>query len=148
MLSDTGDATIGRATVSITSGFAAGEDTLWFTNQNNITGSYDSATGVLTLLGDDTIANYQAALCSAEFSTTDPSVSPAARVVSFPGDRLGQRHQQHRVAHDRRVSAGVSRRGRCRRAEVASSNGSRVAEDGLYPNRPRIALAELEKRPS
>jgi large repetitive protein len=83
MLSYTGDATIGRATVSITSGFAAGEDTLWFTNQNNITGSYDSATGVLTLLGDDTIANYQAALCSAEFSTTDPSVSPAARVVSF-----------------------------------------------------------------
>jgi Regulator of chromosome condensation (RCC1) repeat len=82
-LNDVGDATIGGATVSVTSGFAAGEDAELFTNQNDITGSYDSTTGVLTLSGDDTIANYQAALCSVEFSTSDSSASPAARVVSF-----------------------------------------------------------------
>ena len=38
------------ATVSISSGFLTG-DTLNFTNQNGITGSYNSATGVLTLSG-------------------------------------------------------------------------------------------------
>jgi hypothetical protein len=109
-LSDVGDATIGGATVSITSGFAAGEDTLSFANANNITGSFDSATGVLTLSGDDTIANYQAALRSVEFSTTDPSASPAARVVSFQvtdSDNVTSNTESRTI--DVPPAAGVSR---------------------------------------
>ena len=47
-LSDADNTTLAGATVSITSGFFAG-DTLNFTNQNGISGSYDSGTGVLTL---------------------------------------------------------------------------------------------------
>ena len=82
-LADPGDSTIAGATVSITSGFDSGADTLSFTNQNGITGSYDSSTGVLTLFGDASLADYQAALRSVEFSTSDDSASPAARLVSF-----------------------------------------------------------------
>ena len=82
-VSDDDDATIGGATVSITSGFSSGNDTLTFINQNGITGSYNASTGVLTLSGNDTVPNYQAALRSVEFSTTDSSASPAARTVSF-----------------------------------------------------------------
>jgi len=55
------------ATVSIGSGFLSG-DILNFTNQHNITGSYNAATGVLTLTGSDTVADYQAALDSVTFS--------------------------------------------------------------------------------
>ena len=43
---------------------------LGFVNQNGITGSYNAATGVLTLTGTATVAQYQAALAcyhSAEY---------------------------------------------------------------------------------
>jgi VCBS repeat-containing protein len=82
-ISDDDDSTMSGATVSITSGFSASSDVLSFTNQNGITGSYDSSTGVLTLSGAASLADYQAALRSVEFSTSDNSTSPAARTVSF-----------------------------------------------------------------
>ncbi len=46
------------ATVSIGAGFLSG-DTLNFTNQNGITGSYNATTGVLILSGTASVANYQ-----------------------------------------------------------------------------------------
>ena len=52
-VSDVDNATLAGATVSITGGFLAG-DVLNFTNQNGITGSYNAATGVLTLSGSAT----------------------------------------------------------------------------------------------
>jgi VCBS repeat-containing protein len=82
-LSDGDDATIGGATAAITSGFDSGADVLSFTNQNGITGSYNPSIGVLTLSGDGPLADYQSALRSVEFSTSDGSASPAARVVAF-----------------------------------------------------------------
>ena len=61
------------ATVSISSGFLAG-DTLNFTNQNGIAGSYNAVTGVLTLTGSASIANYQTALQSVGYSFSgDPT---------------------------------------------------------------------------
>ena len=54
------------ATVAIGTGFLAG-DLLGYTNQNGITGSYDANSGVLTLSGTATVANYQAALRSVTF---------------------------------------------------------------------------------
>ena len=68
-VSDADNTTLASATVSITSGLFAG-DTLNFTNQNGISGSYDSGTGVLTLTGSASVANYQAALRSITFSST------------------------------------------------------------------------------
>ena len=82
-LADDDDATMSGATVSITSGFSSSADSLGFTNQNGITGSYSASTGVLTLTGNASLADYQAALRSVEFSSTDSSASPAARTVSF-----------------------------------------------------------------
>jgi Domain of unknown function (DUF4347)/Hint domain len=61
------------ATVAISSGFLAG-DTLDFTTQNGITGSYDAGTGELTLSGVASIADYQAALQSVAYSFSgDPT---------------------------------------------------------------------------
>ena len=82
-ISDDDDNVLTGATVSITSGFSSVSDTLAFTNQNGITGSYDASTGVLTLSGDATIAEYQTALRSVEFSSSDSSAGPATRTVSF-----------------------------------------------------------------
>jgi hypothetical protein len=65
------------ATVSISSGFVAG-DTLAFANQNGITGSYNAATGVLTLSGTSSVANYQAALESITYGFTPANGDPTA----------------------------------------------------------------------
>ncbi|HTU26808.1 MAG TPA: hypothetical protein VMF30_15475 [Pirellulales bacterium] len=50
--------------------------TLGFTNQNGITGTFSN--GVLSLSGVATAAEYQAALQSVTFSTTDSTTSPVA----------------------------------------------------------------------
>ena len=45
-------------------------DTLWFTSQNGIDGNYDSATGVLSLSGTATVAEYQDVLRSVTFGNS------------------------------------------------------------------------------
>jgi hypothetical protein len=62
--------------VYITSGFVPG-DTLGFTNQNGITGSYNATNGELSLSGSATLAQYQAALQSVSYSSSseDPTAN-------------------------------------------------------------------------
>ncbi|HEX2135460.1 MAG TPA: Ig-like domain-containing protein [Microvirga sp.] len=69
-VADVDDTELESARVRITNGFQSGDE-LIFVDTANITGSYDTGTGVLTLTGTDTLANYQAALRSIQFSTTD-----------------------------------------------------------------------------
>jgi hypothetical protein len=79
-VSSAGATTLAGATVTISSGLSAG-DVLGFTSQNGITGSYDAGSGVLTLTGTASVADYQAALRS----VTDSSSSAASgtRTVGF-----------------------------------------------------------------
>ena len=93
------------ATVSITSGFDSGADTLSFTNQNGITGSYDASTGVLTLSGNASIADYQAALRSVEFSTSD-SVDHARRADGLVRGRPTRSAPPARRAAQRTIDVG------------------------------------------
>ena len=65
------DSRIAGATVRITSGRSSG-DVLAFTNQRGITGTYNSGTGVLTLTGNATVSDYQAALRSVSFTRGSP----------------------------------------------------------------------------
>ncbi|MHC5830085.1 MAG: hypothetical protein ACYT04_82695, partial [Nostoc sp.] len=80
-VSDVDSQNLSSATVSITNGFVATEDTLAFTNQNDgITGSYTN--GVLTLTGTATVAQYQAALQSVTYQNSSDNPSPT-RTISF-----------------------------------------------------------------
>ena len=79
------DTDLASATVSISAGYLAGQDSLSFTNTAAITGTFDASTGVLTLSGTDTVANYQAALRSVTFSTA-ASTPSGSRLVSFQVD--------------------------------------------------------------
>ncbi|MEN9528350.1 MAG: cell surface protein required for swimming motility, partial [Pseudomonadota bacterium] len=80
-VTDADHANLASATVSISSGFVAG-DVLGFTNQNSITGAYNASTGVLTLTGGSSVANYETALRSVTFSST--TVNPtASRTISW-----------------------------------------------------------------
>src|SRR5205085_2252982 len=82
-LSDVDSTTLSGATVSISGNFASGQDVLGFTNQNGITGSYNAATGVLTLSGTASVANYQAALRSVSYFNSSENPSGATRTISF-----------------------------------------------------------------
>lgn len=77
------DGSLASATVSITSGFQASEDQLLFTSQNGISGTYNSATGVLALSGTTTAANYQASLRSIQYNNTATSPGTGDRTISF-----------------------------------------------------------------
>ncbi|MBV9549560.1 MAG: hypothetical protein JO256_07800, partial [Alphaproteobacteria bacterium] len=82
-VSDADSPNLASATVSITGGFAGSEDLLSFTNQNGISGSYNSATGVLTLSGSSSVANYQAALRSVTYTDQSDTPNTANRTISF-----------------------------------------------------------------
>ncbi|MDV2862631.1 Ig-like domain-containing protein [Phytobacter ursingii] len=90
-LADLDNTTFASATVAITGNFHSSEDVLAFTNNNagmygNIVGSYNSATGILTLSSSGataTVAQWQAALRAVTW--TDIAVTPntATRTVGF-----------------------------------------------------------------
>jgi hypothetical protein len=71
------------ASVAISSNYASGQDVLAFTATGNISGSFDGATGVLTLSGSDTLANYQTALQSVFYANTSDTPSILTRTISF-----------------------------------------------------------------
>ncbi len=80
----TGGTTLNTASVSISANFTAAEDQLLFTAQNGITGAYSTTTGILTLSGTATVAQYQAALRTVQYQNTNAaSPSRAARTASF-----------------------------------------------------------------
>jgi hypothetical protein len=81
-VTDGDSANLANATVAITGGFDSTQDTLAFTNQNGITGNYNSGTGVLTLSGSSSVANYQTALRSVTYSNSSDNPT-ASRTVSF-----------------------------------------------------------------
>ncbi len=81
-VADADNANLSSATVTISAGLVAG-DRLNFTNQNGISGSYDSGIGVLTLSGAATVADYQAALRSITFSSVSDDPTNAVRTLSF-----------------------------------------------------------------
>jgi hypothetical protein len=67
VVTDIDDTDLEGATITIGTGYVNGEDELLFTNQNGITGSFNSGTGILTLTGTATKAFYQTALESIQY---------------------------------------------------------------------------------
>ena len=80
---DTDSVNLIAATVTMTTNYVNGQDTLGFTNQNGIVGSWTAATGVLSLSGNATVANYQAALRSITYNNNSQSPNTAVRSVTF-----------------------------------------------------------------
>lgn len=82
-IADRDSTTLEKATISITNGYLQGKDRLQFTNQSGITGTWNAKTGVLTLTGKATLANYQTALRSVKFVTTAVGAKTATRTISW-----------------------------------------------------------------
>ncbi|MEM7258338.1 MAG: hypothetical protein AAF404_13240, partial [Pseudomonadota bacterium] len=71
------------ATVSVSSNFAGLEDQLVFNNQSGISGSYNSTTGKLQLIGSASISDYENAMRSIAFENTSENPSDLTRTISF-----------------------------------------------------------------
>jgi VCBS repeat-containing protein len=81
-LTDVDDTQLDQAEIKIGTGFIAG-DRLNFTNQSGISGSYNAATGVLTLTGAASFASYQTALRSVTFDSSSENPGSGARTVNW-----------------------------------------------------------------
>jgi hypothetical protein len=71
------------AEIQITGNYKSKEDILGFTNQNGITGTWNSSTGILALSGTSSADNYQAALRSVIYNDTSSSPSLLIRKIGF-----------------------------------------------------------------
>lgn len=81
-IADPDNATLTGATVQITGGRSA-DDELAFTDAGAITGTFDGASGTLTLAGAASRADYEAALRSITFAVTGPNPAAGTRTVAF-----------------------------------------------------------------
>ena len=111
-VTDFSSAPLVGASVQIHS-FAIG-DTLNFTDQNNIHGSYNANTGLLTLTGSDTAADYQAALRSVTYS------------FAGNGDPTAGGHQQTFISW-----------------QVSDGNSADVAPAPINNDQPSLGLNQL-----
>ncbi len=82
-LTDPDSTALVGATVSITRNFTLNEDVLSFTNQSGISGTYNRVLGTLTLSGNASLANYQAALRTVAYSNTSDHPMTSPRTVTF-----------------------------------------------------------------
>jgi Cadherin-like len=85
-LSDSDNLILVGATVSIGTGWSSAEDRLSFLSQNGISGSYDINTGVLTLIGTASVAQYETALRSVSYLNLSEMPSTATRTVTVMVD--------------------------------------------------------------
>jgi VCBS repeat-containing protein len=86
-ISDRDDTSLEGGQVRISSGFQSGDE-LVFVNTPQITGNYNNGTGVLTLTGTATVADYQTALRSLRYRATQqtPATSKTVELKVDDGD--------------------------------------------------------------
>ncbi|MEA2598622.1 MAG: hypothetical protein QOF01_5091, partial [Thermomicrobiales bacterium] len=83
-IADVDSPNITGATVRFTAGYVTGQDSLGFATQFGITGNFVPGTGVLTLSGTTTRANYETALRSVTYTNTSNTPDTATtRTVGF-----------------------------------------------------------------
>jgi hypothetical protein len=105
-VSDADNPNLTGAKIAITANYQSSQDVLAFTNQNGISGSWDAATGTLTLTGQASLADYQAALRSVTYKNTSENPSTAVRTVSFTADDGGaQNHASNSQTRQISVTA-------------------------------------------
>ena len=85
-VSDVDSPNLTGATVQITGNYQSSEDELEFSDQNSIVGVFSQATGTLTLSGSSSVANYQTALRSVQYSNSSEDPNTTTRTVTFQVD--------------------------------------------------------------
>lgn len=82
-VTDPDNVNLESAVVSVSVNYQSGADLLLFTDTRGIKGTWDAGTGILTLTGTSSLANYQAALRSIRYFNSSDNPSTLTRTVSF-----------------------------------------------------------------
>ena len=82
-VADVNDTNLESATITISSGYVSSEDVLEFTAQNGISGSWNSGSGVMSLSGTSSKANYEMALESLTYNNTSEDPDTRARTITW-----------------------------------------------------------------
>ncbi|WP_440224335.1 beta strand repeat-containing protein [Dokdonella sp. MW10] len=82
-VTDPDNTTLTGASVQLTANYVNGEDVLAFANTATITATFTAGTGTLVLSGNDTLANYQAALRAVTYANTSGNPSALPRTVTW-----------------------------------------------------------------
>ncbi len=84
-INDVDSDTLTGALVTISEAYAAGQDVLAFSapDGSGITGNFDAGTGVLTLSGIASLADYQTALAGVTYSNSSATPNETDREISF-----------------------------------------------------------------
>ncbi len=82
-VTDVDDTEMESAVIQIAGNYISGEDVLNFTNQNGITGNWNSGTGTLTLVGSSSKANYQTAIRDIKYVNNNSSPNAVPRTIQF-----------------------------------------------------------------
>ncbi|MBF0422089.1 MAG: cadherin domain-containing protein [Magnetococcales bacterium] len=82
-ITDPDNGSMTGATVTLVSGYVNGQDVLAATDLGNIHSSWNATTGILTLTGTDTKANYQTVLRSVTYLNTSDNPSAVNRLVQY-----------------------------------------------------------------
>jgi len=108
-VSDMDTMTLVGATIQITSGYQLGSDKLLLTNTSTISGSFDAASGKLTLSGADSLSAYRTALRSVQFVNANLTAVAGARTISFQvNDGFPARNLSNIVSRAIVVTNGVT----------------------------------------
>ena len=137
-LTDADSASLTSLTVTIANLFDGAAELLAAdTSGTSIVASYDAATGVLTLAGADTVANYQQVLRTITYDNSSDVTDATARVVTFVGQRWnpvepGRHHHGDDRGHERpRPSTRCQARSRRRWIPTSSSRASAETRSAL-----------------
>jgi hypothetical protein len=87
VVGDVDNSSLISANVVIATNYQNGQDVLSFTNTANIIGTWNAATGTMSLSGADTLAKYQSALRAVKYQNTSPTPSILVSIsfyTSFP----------------------------------------------------------------
>lgn len=82
-INDVDDTQIESANIIVTGNYIPGVDILGFTDQADITGSFDPITGTLTLSGQASLTDYQNALRTVTYHNTSDNPSVSGRTVAL-----------------------------------------------------------------
>ncbi|ROZ61503.1 hypothetical protein, partial [Ramlibacter sp. WS9] len=145
-LADPESNSITGATVAITSNFAGTQDVLAFTNILGITGNYNSGTGVLTLSGTQTLANYETALESVTYQNTSDDPSSAARTVTWTVTDNGTPAPAASVGATSTVTVAAVNDGPVNTVPTNASLGTAVSNTNFAVT--GISVADLDANPA
>lgn len=85
-VTDSDDTDLESAVIKITNSYKIGEDFLTFTDTTNITGSWNAGSGELTLSGTDSLADYESAIKSINYTNSSDNPDTSQRSFSIVVD--------------------------------------------------------------